>query len=90
MVVVPVVQYPEYGRECSVEHLRWELLFELVAHLLVQPVLVEPPERQAVPMVVQRRLLPVGLQSRDSGKMTAVVPTSCGRVAPLPVWVGLR
>ena len=79
MVAVRVVSYPEYGGECSVEHFLLGELSELAAHLVVQPVQVKPPERQAELSVGRGRLLPGGLQSLDSGKMSEVTPPSCGR-----------
>ena len=88
VVEVLVVDYPEYGGECSVEHFHLGELSELAAHLVVQPVQVKPPERQAVLSVGQDCPLPVGLQSLDSGKMSEVTPASCGRRLRYQ-WVGL-
>ena len=79
VVEVLVVDYPEYGGECSVEHFHLGELSELAAHLVVQPVQVKPPGRQVEPSVARGRLSPGGLQSRDSGKMSEVTPPSCGR-----------
>ena len=78
-VAVPVVAYPEYGLECSVELLHWESCFELVALPAVHIVLVVPTERRVMLPAVQCLPTPEGLQRLDSGQMSVVASTSCGR-----------
>ena len=78
-VAVPVVAYPEYGLECFVELLHWESYFELVALPAVHVVPVVPTERRVMLPAVQRLPVPWDLQSLDSGQMSVVASTSCGR-----------
>ena len=61
------------------EYLRWNWLSEFVALLVELDVQAVLSETRVVPLAVQCPLAPQDLQSPDSGKMSAVVPTSCGR-----------